>query len=193
MSALDTAVLVDANILFDYNLRDLVIWLKILRLRVCTTEMIIDEAARNVGETLCDPVKGQALSKHVTLAMRDALVEDSQSLIPEIKLSVREDRHVIAGAIKGDCKAIITFNLKDLPQEEVGPYRVAAVHPDDWLCQLLEECPELVIRAVREASRLRKRAPRTPTEIAGTLARADGSGVPEFAAKFKAICSKIDR
>ena len=181
----ETAVLVDANVLFDSNLRDVVIWLKILRLPVRATEEIISEALRNVGERIGDPARAERLRDKVVLAMRDALVEDFQSLIPQLALSAGEDRHVLAAAVKGGCRVIVTYNLADFPGSEVERHGVVAVHPDAWLCQLLDERPDLVIRAVDEASKLRKRAPRTPLEIVEALARRDRSGMIEFAERFK--------
>ena len=41
--------------------------------------------------------------------------------------------HVLAAAIHSSADAIVTFNLKDFPKQELGKYNIEAIHPDDFI------------------------------------------------------------
>lgn len=66
-------------------------------------------------------------------AVPDALVEGYEHLIPSIVLPDANDRHVVATAIHSKCDAIVTFNLKDFPAENLDKYNLDAIHPDDFI------------------------------------------------------------
>jgi hypothetical protein len=40
---------------------------------------------------------------------------------------------VLAAAIKCSAQAIVTFNLKDFPEEGLLPFDIEAIHPDEFL------------------------------------------------------------
>lgn len=60
-----------------------------------------------------------------------ALVTGFESLIPGIRLPDTDDRHVVTAAVKTRAEAIVTFNLKDFPEQALAPFGVRAIHPDD--------------------------------------------------------------
>jgi hypothetical protein len=49
--------------------------------------------------------------------MSEMLYTGYESLIPSLSLPDKNDRHVLAAAIRCQASAIVTFNLKDFPQE----------------------------------------------------------------------------
>jgi predicted nucleic acid-binding protein len=49
-----------------------------------------------------------------------------------------DDRHVLAAAIHSGAQEIITFNMRNFPQETLGSYSVQAVHPDVFVEHLLD-------------------------------------------------------
>lgn len=49
-----------------------------------------------------------------------------------------KDRHVLAAAVRTSAGAVVTANLKDFPPAALGPYGVEAIHPDDFLLDLLD-------------------------------------------------------
>ena len=47
-----------------------------------------------------------------------------------------QDAHVVGAAIRGRAEMIVTFNLKDFPDELLDGYGLHAVAPDDFLLNL---------------------------------------------------------
>jgi len=78
-----------------------------------------------------------------------AIVTDFEQLIEAIVLPDKDDRHVVAAAIKTRAEAIITFNLKDFPATALSPLGLEALHPDDFICNLIDINVGAVIEAAR--------------------------------------------
>ncbi len=87
-----------------------------------------------------------------------ALVTGYESLIPSIRLPDPDDRHVVAAGIQTRAEAIITFNLKDFPEEALKSYNLRAIHPDDFITDLMG----LNISAVLEAARRHRASLKNP-------------------------------
>jgi len=109
-------------------------------------------------------------------AFRDARVVNYESLIEQCT-NAAGDRHVLAAAIKAQVSRIITFNLRDFPDEALAPWGIVAVHPQDYLLELYAKDSG----AVRDA--LEAQAQKQEVEVAARLAIM-GEHVPEFAAKL---------
>ena len=58
--------------------------------------------------------------------VRDAKVYGYEDLIETIELPDPDDRHVVAAAIKCNADAIVTFNLKDFPEEVLSKFSIEA-------------------------------------------------------------------
>jgi hypothetical protein len=56
-------------------------------------------------------------------AAPDALVTGYQHLIPGLLLPDKDDRHVLAAAIRCGASLIVTCNLEDFPAEALSPIR----------------------------------------------------------------------
>ena len=82
-------------------------------------------------------------------ALPDALVTGYEPLIDSVELPDRDDRHVLAAAIRCDASVIVTLNLGDFPSQALGKFSIEAQHPDDFVLTLLETFPDLVIEAAR--------------------------------------------
>jgi hypothetical protein len=52
-----------------------------------------------------------------------------------------KDRHVLAAGIRATCEVLVTFNLKDFPDESVAAYDIEIVHPDEFLLDQLDLYP----------------------------------------------------
>jgi hypothetical protein len=63
----------------------------------------------------------------------DCLIEDYENLIEAVALPEPGDRHVLAAAIKGNCAAVITFNLRHFPASALEKYDIEAQHPDEFI------------------------------------------------------------
>ena len=99
----------------------------------------------------------------VVLAFQEPVVEGYESLVEKIQLPDANDRHVVAAAWWGKAEAILTFNLKDFPEEELGRWELLALHPDDYLTELAERLirknflPDPLLRVLkRQRCALRK-------------------------------------
>lgn len=63
----------------------------------------------------------------------DCLVEGYEEIEKGIFLPDPKDSHVLAAAIKTQAQVIVTFNLKDFPQEIAKKYAIEIQHPDTFL------------------------------------------------------------
>ena len=102
-------------------------------------------------------------------ALPDALVTGYKHLIDSIELPDRDDRHVLAAAIRCDASVIVTVNLRDFPSQALTDFSIEAQHPDDFVLALLETFPELVIEAARSHRASLKNPPKTPDEYLAEL------------------------
>jgi hypothetical protein len=103
------------------------------------------------------------------LHVEDALVEGYETIIPTLSLPDADDRHVLAAAIVGQCDTIITFNLKDFPQEKLAPYRIEAVHPDVFVMRCIEVSVDTVYRTVLRQQQALTNPTKTLEEVFSVL------------------------
>ena len=61
-----------------------------------------------------------------------------------------KDRHVLAAAVRSGAQTIVTFNLKDFPEEALGPWDILAQSPDEFLVHQYHLSPEVVFRKLEE-------------------------------------------
>lgn len=135
------------------------------------SEAIHDEWIRNLLESRADLRREQLerTRELMNLHVRDALVENYESLIDTLRLPDADDRHVLAAAIASQAEAIITFNLRDFPSEQLRKYGVEAIHPDAFIVSLIEEDAETVAEALENQQKTLKNPPQTLEEVLATL------------------------
>ncbi|MEY9965609.1 hypothetical protein ABIA33_003655 [Streptacidiphilus sp. MAP12-16] len=80
--------------------------------------------------------------------------------------------------------ALVTFNTEDFPPHWTAPYPVALTTPDDFLIDLLDLAPRLVLISPKDQAAGHKREPKT---LAGLLAVLARSGVPSFADEVRRL------
>jgi predicted nucleic acid-binding protein len=86
----------------------------------------------------------------------DALVLGWESVCAGLDLPDPDDRHVLAATIRGGAQTIVTFNVKDFPDERLHSSDVLCSHPDDFLLDQLDLHPGRALRVLKEqASDLR--------------------------------------
>jgi predicted nucleic acid-binding protein len=126
----------DANVFSGVRLRSLMVELaKSGLFRARWSEPVHEEWMRSVVKRRPD-VTIEALERTRTAmdrAVPECLVTGFEPLIDAIVLPDPKDRHVLAAAITGRASVIVTFNLKDFPDEVLQKWGVHAVHPDDFL------------------------------------------------------------
>ena len=133
------------------------------------SEQILDEVERNLPKVGLSP---DASSRRVT-AMRTgfgaaATVDDFEHLISEMTCDAK-DRHVLAAAVAGCASTLVTFNLKDFPEQSTAGHGIVVVHPDIFLTQLLVEETEQVLAALDAATARLRRPPMTTRDFLASL------------------------
>lgn len=164
--------LYDSCVLFPPSLRDLFVWLGITgACRPRWTVAIHEEWTRSVLAARAD-VAAESLARCCRLmdgAVPDCLVTGYEPLISTLSLPDPKDRHVLAAAIHAGAEHLVTFNLKDFPDERTRPYGVEAIHPDVFIVQLLDGFEAEVCQAVRSQRTLLRNPPRTAAQHLATL------------------------
>ncbi len=178
-----TAVL-DANTLYPAPLRDLLLSLCIGGLYQARWTNRINEEwvrslARNRPELAPQLV---ALVELMNQSVPDCLIENFEPLISGLVLPDPDDRHVLAAAIAGHADAIVTFNLKDFPASALHPFRIEAIHPDDFVLNQLELRP---FEALSEVKKMRARLIRPTQTAAQLISTLERCGLPASAAHLR--------
>ncbi len=165
-------VVYDACVLYPAPLRDLLVRLARTGLfRAQWTELILDECFRNILANRPD-LRPEALVRTRELmikAVPDCLVTGHESLIDGLDLPDPDDRHVLAAAIRAAAQVIITANLADFPADKLKSYGVEAIHPDDFVLDLLDLAPGAVASVVVDQAAGLKNPPRTIADLLDTL------------------------
>lgn len=148
-----SVVLVDANLLYPFHLRNLLIQFGVERLiDLRWTAEIHEEWIGNLVAS------GRATRERLTRTLEimsrvlpKADVRGYKHRITSLVLPDAGDRHVLAAAIEAGASILLTYNLTDFPSASLAPYGVTACHPDDFLCELHAAHPEAVEAAVNLA------------------------------------------
>lgn len=173
-----TVVFCDANVLYSYLLRDLLMWLGVDRtLSLRWTERIYQEWSRNLLAQRPD-LAAERLARtfeQMNRAIPKALVppasEEDVNDLPD-----PDDRHVLAAALACEAEVLLTFNLKDFPVAAV-PSELRVVHPDLFLLTCLSTQPQAMTAALRNMRANLKQPPMTAAEVTKGFQRA---GLPQF-------------
>ncbi len=180
----------DACVLYPAPLRDFLMWLALTDLfKARWTEEIHAEWIRNVLKNRPDLTLEQLTrTKNLMNAnVRDCLVTDYEPLIAAIKLPDPKDCHVLAAAIRAQATIIVTFNLRDFPNQILKSYSVKAVHPDEFVQSLIELNPIAVCMAAQSQRQTLKNPPKTTDEYLETLLK---SGLKQTVTLMRSLCTE---
>lgn len=164
----------DANVLYPSVLRDVLIRVAAAGLvQAKWTETILDETFRNLkaNRSDLDPEKLTRTRTAMKGAIRDCLVVGYEPLIDAVQLPDPGDRHVLAAAIRAKAQVIVTFNLKDFPQETLALWDVEAVHPDAFLEAQIDLNPQIVYAVLQRIADSCKKPPLTVADLLESLER----------------------
>lgn len=153
-------VLFDACVFYPAPLRDFLLNLALTDLfAACWTEQIHDEWIHNLLADRPD-LDRDRLERTRTLmnrAIPDSVVHNYEPLIERLDLPDPDDRHVLAAAIRAGAQAIVTFNLKDFPADQLDPYGIEALHPDVFIEHQMDLHEGAVVSAAKaQRANLRK-------------------------------------
>ena len=145
----DIAVL-DANVLYPAPVRDLLLHMASEELfQPKWSDTIQKEWTRNLLAKRPDLKKASLtnICKWMDRVYPDAHTRLYHLPKTPINLPDMADIHVVETAISSGANYIITFNLKDFPSKELAKYGVEAIHPDSFICKLLNQSPDEVLKA----------------------------------------------
>jgi hypothetical protein len=143
----------DACVLYPASVRDLLLRLALTDLfRARWTDRIHDGWMGSVLNQRQDLTQAQLQRTRdlMNKAVPDCLVTGYEGLIDGLKLPDRDDRHVLAAAIRCQAGVIVTYNLKDFPEQALAPYGIEAQHPDEFVSHLFDLDRGAVCGAVRD-------------------------------------------
>lgn len=178
------SVVFDANVLIPAPVRDLLLRVAEAGLvRAHMSDDILDEVGRVLVETFRMPEsKAQRLRGHLERAIDDGVLERSRYRdLGPVGLPDPDDEHVMAAARAAGAQAIATLNLKDFPAEKLAAFGVEAIHPDEFLLDLIDLHALRIARLVEEQAAALKNPPKTYDEVLDALART----VPESAGRLR--------
>jgi len=149
------------------------------------TDEIHDEWISNLLKQRLD-IKPDALERTRALMnanVRDCLVTGYEQLIPAIEgMPDLDDRHVVAAAYHCGAAAIVTYNLKDFPQEVLSRYRLEAIHPDDFVHYQIDIDTPKAIGAVHT---VRQRLKKPPMDVESYLRVIETLAMPKTVARLR--------
>ena len=177
----------DANVLYPAELRNLLMHLALPGLfRAKWSAAVHEEWISNLLKNRPDlsRAKLERTRQLMDKATLDSLVEGYEDLIPSLSLPDENDRHVLAAAIHGEAHVIVTMNLKDFPSEVLQLYGIEAQHPDEFILQLVEIAPDVVLEAAEMHRRSLKNPPKSSEEF---LVLLEAQGLPKSVAILRTL------
>ena len=182
------SVLLDACVLVPSRLRDVILELASQgAFRPVCSDIIEDELVRAIARIRekkgFEPDVIQAANKRLLTQMDTAFPDacvmlGSAETLTKLKYSPDpNDNHVVVAALLGRADQIVTFNLKDFPDDHL-PMDINAKGPDEFLLDLFGLNPNATFRALDTiAARTGRKGPRL--EVAHILNQLEAS-VPQF-------------
>lgn len=174
--------LFDTNVLFGFHLNDVILGLAERGLfRPLWSERILDELSKNLTEHGIPDASVKRRVDAMRHAFPDATVSGFDDLIGTMTNDPK-DRHVLAAGIRANCEVLVTFNLRDFPDESVDAYDIEIVHPDKFLLDQLDLYPGPTVGVLRQLIADYS----SPTlEMEDLLVRLADAGVPDFASAVR--------
>lgn len=156
-------VVLDACVLYPATLRDVLLSIGSDDIyKPYWSPLIHDEWQRNLLKNKSDLTQAD-LKRTAEIMDRVFIgsninVNEFHHFIDQVNLPDANDRHILALAIHVKADLIITTNLKDFPEAQLGVHKVSAICPDEFLSNLFNEFDILVVDALRR-QRARLKSP----------------------------------
>lgn len=165
-------VLLDANVLFTFALRDTILLAAEREMcHVRWSDRILTETRKNLVENGIVRVDQAAhLVREILAAFPGSLVVGYEPLVARMT-NHPGDRHVAAAALHASADAIVTFNLRHFRPETLAPHGIRAISPDTFLLECLARSPETMIAITEYQEAHRRRPTQTAHQIIAGLAR----------------------
>lgn len=159
MTAVPSVVL-DACVLANFSLCDLLLRLaegpRLFKAK--WSDEIIAETVRTLEAKLGWPASLTAhLQTELLANFADAWIMGYESLVPFMR-NDEKDRHVAAAAVHAEVPLILTFNLRHFRSEHLNPLSIRAMHPQDFLAELLRQEGMQVVATLEQQAADRSRS-----------------------------------
>jgi predicted nucleic acid-binding protein len=174
-------VILDACVLFPMYLRDTLLSTAEANLYVpYWSQKILDEATGNlIGKGYVSAEGARKLEKVIKTAFPEAMVEVAKEL-ESVMTNHPKDRHVLAAAVIAKAEIIVTQNIKDFQEKDLKPWNIKSQLPDDFLSDIFEEYPEIIVQVLLTQSQKYKRTPLTFIQLLDKLS----NQIPGFVEKI---------
>lgn len=177
-------IVLDANLLYPFQLRNLLVQLGVDSVIAPRWTLRIHE------EWIGNLVAAGRAPRERLLRTRDLMnrvlpeadVPGWEASMPGLILPDPDDCHVLAAALTARARTILTMNLRDFPASALAPHGVVAVHPDGFLCGLYDADPELLRASIEAAHANLNRSAPTFLDYLDGLAR---QGVPQLMMRLR--------
>lgn len=170
MSGAPAAVL-DANVLYPFQLRNLLLHLAVDGLfQPLWSERIVDECVRNLrAHAGLTEEQCAHLVRQMRAAFPEAWGEGFDGAPEGLVLPDEGDRHVIELAVHQEAELIVTRNLKHFPSHLLRPLRIRPIDPDEFIVRLWRRNGPAVLCAADQHRLSLRRAPLTPERYLESL------------------------
>lgn len=143
---------------------------------------VMEELQRNLSEVPHVGANGpRRRIEAMNRAFPDAMVSGYEGLVEAMECDPK-DRHVMAAAVHSECQVVVTYNLKDFPEQAMARHQLEAVHPDVFLLDQLDLYPEAVYVALRRQSTESARPKLTALQLMTSFEKLELKG---FAAELR--------
>ena len=181
MIAAPFKVVLDANVLYPFSLRDTLLRAAAAALfQVYWSDEILEETRRNLVKSAGVPEdKAARLIATMEAAFPEARVIGYESLVASMKNHPKDAHVAAAAAVKAGAQVIVTSNLGDFHDLPEG---IEAQAPDEFLGNLFDLDRDGLVELLKERASALKRPPRSFDELLeglGKLVPAFVSGVRE--------------
>lgn len=172
-------VVLDANVLFPFSLRDTFLRAASAGLfQVYWSADILDETTRNLkAKGLMTDEQAEHLIGEMARAFPEAWVTGYEPIIDSMPNDPK-DRHVAAAAVEAGAEVIVTKNLSDF---ENLPDGIEAQGPDEFLLDLLDLEPDTLVDILHSQAKALSNPPRTYEELLVGLEKL----VPTFVSEIR--------
>ncbi|MFD3189595.1 PIN domain-containing protein [Sedimentitalea sp. HM32M-2] len=174
-------VILDANVLFPFRVRDVLLTFAYEGLfRARFTEEIMAEWTQNLLER--KPSLENSINSQVNMirqAFDECFVTGHMPLIEGLQMPDKDDRHVLAAAVRCSAQVIVTENKRDFPSDVLEEYDIEVLGADEMLVNTYELFP---VEAARALGKVRGRYKNPRMNVSEFLLDLTRAGLPKLAA-----------
>ncbi len=171
----------DTNVIYPLWIRDLLLWFAFYELYTPKwSKNIFDEWISVMKRKGIEGKEIKKRTKKMNLAFPDALVLNYESLIDTLELPDKNDKHVLAAAIKTNADLIITNNLKDFPKDYLLGFGLKAKNPDDFLTDIIDLSHKLSVQAFKKLVLNKKNPPYNEYDVLDILRNNGLKGTADY-------------